>query len=29
LNVVLSLAGSDIDYEPGDALGVWPSNMGE
>jgi len=27
--VVLSLAGSDIDYEPGDALGVWPSNMGE
>lgn len=29
LNVVLSLAGSDIDYEPGDSLGVWPSNMGE
>ena len=29
LNVVLSLAGSDIDYQPGDALGVWPSNMGE
>jgi sulfite reductase (NADPH) flavoprotein alpha-component len=26
-HVVLSLAGSDIRYEPGDALGVWPRNF--
>ena len=25
-HVVLSLAGSDLHYEPGDALGVWPRN---
>ncbi len=25
-HIVLSLAGSGLHYEPGDALGVWPSN---
>jgi sulfite reductase (NADPH) flavoprotein alpha-component len=25
-HIVLSLAGSDLHYEPGDALGVWPRN---
>lgn len=28
-HVELSLAGSGIRYEPGDALGVWPLNSGE
>jgi sulfite reductase (NADPH) flavoprotein alpha-component len=28
-NVVLSLAGTGIDYAPGDSLGVWPVNHGE
>ncbi len=28
-HVVLSLAGSDLHYEPGDALGVWPRNAPE
>lgn len=28
-NVVLSLAGTGIAYEPGDSLGVWPVNNGE
>ncbi len=28
-HVVLSLAGSDLHYEPGDALGVWPCNAPE
>ena len=27
-HVVLSLAGSGLHYEPGDALGVWPRNPG-
>jgi sulfite reductase (NADPH) flavoprotein alpha-component len=28
-HIVLSLAGSDLHYEPGDALGVWPCNAPE
>jgi sulfite reductase (NADPH) flavoprotein alpha-component len=28
-NVVLSLAGTGLDYAPGDSLGVWPVNHGE
>jgi sulfite reductase (NADPH) flavoprotein alpha-component len=28
-NVVLSLAGTGLDYAPGDSLGVWPVNQGE
>jgi sulfite reductase (NADPH) flavoprotein alpha-component len=28
-NVVLSLAGTGLDYSPGDSLGVWPVNNGE
>ncbi len=28
-NVVLSLAGTGLDYAPGDSLGVWPVNNGE
>jgi sulfite reductase (NADPH) flavoprotein alpha-component len=28
-NVVLSLAGTGLDYAPGDSLGVWPVNLGE
>lgn len=28
-NVVLSLAGTGLDYAPGDSLGVWPVNCGE
>jgi sulfite reductase (NADPH) flavoprotein alpha-component len=28
-NVVLSLAGTGIEYAPGDSLGVWPVNNGE
>jgi len=28
-NVVLSLAGTGLDYAPGDSLGVWPANNGE
>jgi sulfite reductase (NADPH) flavoprotein alpha-component len=28
-NVVLSLAGTGIEYAPGDSLGVWPVNHGE
>jgi sulfite reductase (NADPH) flavoprotein alpha-component len=28
-NVVLSLAGTGIDYAPGDSLGAWPVNHGE
>jgi sulfite reductase (NADPH) flavoprotein alpha-component len=28
-NVVLSLAGTGLDYAPGDSLGVWPGNNGE
>jgi sulfite reductase (NADPH) flavoprotein alpha-component len=28
-NVVLSLAGTGLDYAPGDSLGVWPINQGE
>jgi sulfite reductase (NADPH) flavoprotein alpha-component len=28
-NVVLSVAGSGIVYEPGDSLGVWPTNYPE
>ena len=28
-HIVLSLAGSDLHYEPGDALGVWPRNSPE
>jgi sulfite reductase (NADPH) flavoprotein alpha-component len=28
-HIVLSLAGSDLNYEPGDALGVWPRNSPE
>lgn len=28
-NVVLSLAGTGLDYAPGDSLGVWPVNYGE
>lgn len=28
-NVVLSLAGTGLEYAPGDSLGVWASNVGE
>jgi sulfite reductase (NADPH) flavoprotein alpha-component len=28
-NVVLSLAGTGLDYAPGDSLGVWPVNYGD
>ncbi len=28
-NVVLSLAGTGLEYAPGDSLGVWPANNGE
>jgi sulfite reductase (NADPH) flavoprotein alpha-component len=28
-NVVLSLAGTGLEYAPGDSLGVWPVNHGE
>ncbi len=28
-NVVLSVAGTGLDYAPGDSLGVWPVNNGE
>ncbi|HLQ01412.1 MAG TPA: sulfite reductase subunit alpha [Burkholderiales bacterium] len=28
-NVVLSLAGTGVEYAPGDSLGVWASNYGE
>jgi sulfite reductase (NADPH) flavoprotein alpha-component len=28
-HIVLSLAGSELHYEPGDALGVWPCNAPE
>jgi sulfite reductase (NADPH) flavoprotein alpha-component len=28
-HIVLSLSGSDLHYEPGDALGIWPRNSPE